>query len=61
MPKLIFATAAWLFGPTTPRAGDVHSAMHAGTRSRDKTRCLRASRAHEPYIDLSPLDLTRRH
>ena len=56
MPKLIFAAAVWLFGPTTPRAGDVH----AETRSRDKTRRLRASGAHEPYVDLGPLDPTRR-
>ena len=57
MPKLIYAMAAWLFGPTTPLAGSVH----AQTRSRDKTRRLRVSRIYEPYVDLSPLNLTRRH
>ena len=45
------------FRPFPPRAGDVH----AQTRSRDKTRRLRASRADEPYVDLCPLDLTGRH
>ena len=57
MPKMILATAAWLFKPAPPRAG-VHL---AGTRSRDATRRLRASGAHEPYVDLSPLSLARRH
>jgi hypothetical protein len=57
MPKIIFAAAVWLFEPRRPRTED----MGARTRSRDATRRLRGSRAHEPYVDLSPLDLTRRH
>ena len=57
MPKLIFAAAAWLLKPAPPRAG----VGLAGTRSRDATRRLRASKAHEPYVELGPLALTRRH
>ena len=57
MPKIIFAAAVWLFEPRRPRTDD----MGARTRSRDATRRLRGSMTHEPYVDLSPLDLTRRH
>ncbi len=57
MPKLIVATAAWLLGPAPPRTGNAK----ARTRSRDATRRLRAHKAHEPYVDLGPLDLTKRH
>ena len=57
MPKMIFAAAAWLFRPAPQRA-DVHL---ASTRGRDATRRLRASRVHEPYVDLGPLSLERRH
>jgi hypothetical protein len=35
--------------------------MHARTRSRDATRRLRASRAHDPYFNLGALGLNRRH
>ena len=57
VPKFIFAATVWLFEPRRQRSDDVS----ARTRSRDATRRLRTSRAHEPYVDLSPLDLTRRH
>jgi hypothetical protein len=57
MPKFIFAAAVWLFKPAPPRV-DVGN---AGWLSRHNSRPVRASRAHEPYVDLSPLDLTRRH
>jgi len=57
MPKLIFAAAAWLLRPPPPRT----SVGLAGTRGRDATRRLRAYGGHEPYVDLGPLDLTRRH
>ena len=57
MPKLIVAAAAWLLKPAPTRAGF----GLAGTRSRDATRRLRASGAHEPCVDLGPLNLTRRH
>ena len=55
MPKLILAAVARLYEPRPPRNDDVH----ARTRSRDATRRLRASSVHEPYVDLSSLDLSR--
>lgn len=60
MPKLIFAAAtAWFSKPSRPRTAEE---AHAGlTRSRDATRRLRASKSHEAWFDLSPLDLARRH
>ncbi len=66
MPKFILATAALLlrrpFPPDAVGAHDAtHDATHARTRTRDATRRLRASRVHEPYFDLGPLDLSRRH
>ncbi len=65
MPKLILAAAALLLRRPSPSVADaydaMHDAMHATTRTRDATRRLRASRIHEPYFDLRPLDLTRRH
>ncbi len=67
MPKLIMATATLLLGRSSSAraaAGGhaaAQSAMHDRTRGRDATRRLRASGAHEPYFDLGPLDLTRRH
>ena len=62
MPKLILAAVAWLHKPGSPSTPDAaHAARHAATRGRDATRRLRASGIHEPYVDLSPLDLVRRH
>ena len=61
VPKLILAAVAWLHKPGTVSAADAHDARYAATRSRDATRRLRASGVHEPYFDLSPLDLARRH
>jgi hypothetical protein len=66
MPKLILATATLLLGRSSaPAAADGHtavqSAMHDRTRSRVATRRLRSSGANGPYLDLGPLDLTRRH
>ena len=61
VPKLILAAVAWLHKPGTPSAADAHAGRHAATRSRDATRRLRESGGHEPYFDLSPLDLARRH
>ncbi len=57
MPQLILA-AAWFLKPTLTRTADAHALM---TRSRSTTRRLRVSKAYEPYYDLSPLDLRRRH
>ena len=61
VPKLILAAVAWLHKPGSPSAADAHAARHAATRSRDATRRLLASGVHDPYFDLSPLDLRRRH
>ncbi len=68
MPNFILATAALLlrrpFPPAAAASHDdaVHDAMRARTRTREATRRLRASRIHEPYVDLGPLDLSnRRH
>ena len=68
MPNFILATAALLlrrpFPPPAAAASHddaVHDAMHARTRTREATRRLRASRIHEPYVDLGALDLNRRH
>ncbi len=65
MPKFILASAAlFLRRPFTPGADardPLHEAMHARTRTRDATRRLRGSHIHEPYFDLGPLNLTRRH
>jgi len=57
MPKFILAAVVRLF-PLRPSQADQ---MHLKTRSRDATRRLRASKVHQPYIDVSPLDLTMRH
>jgi hypothetical protein len=62
MPKLILAAAALLLRrPFPPPGAEAHEAMHARTRSRGATRRQRASRMHDPYFDLSPLELTKRH
>ncbi len=63
MPKLILAAAAALLfdRPRPAREEAAHSALHAGIRSREATRRLRASRAHEARLDLRALDLTSRH
>ena len=61
MPKSILATVALFLGRQGPSGADAHAAMHAGTRSRDATRRLRASRAHDPYVHLGVLGLNKRH
>jgi len=59
MPKLILAAAAPLLGrPQSARDDIPHSAMHARTRTREATRRLQASRAHEASLDLRAFDLT---
>jgi hypothetical protein len=61
MPKFILATVALFLGREGSSGADAHDAMHARTRSRDATRRLRASRAHDPYVHLSSLGLNKRH
>ena len=56
--KTILTMAAWILKPAPARSADAD----AGWLGRHNSRPLRtARRAHEPYVDLSPLDLTRRH
>ena len=62
MPKFILAAAALLLGGfPSAREEAARSAMQARIRSREGTRQLRASRAHEARPDLRALDLTSRH
>lgn len=62
MPKLILAAATLLLDrPHPARDEAARSVMHARTRSREATRRLRASHAHEARLDLRALDLTMRH
>ena len=61
MPQFILATAAFILKRQGPPAATAHEALHATTRTRAATRRLRASRMHEPYVDLSPLGLSTRH
>jgi hypothetical protein len=66
MLKFTLATAVLRFKRPSMRTvgaihDPVHEAMHARTRSRAAVRRLRASSVHDPYVDLAPLDLTRRH
>ena len=59
MPNFIVAAAAWLVKPPPLRSAH---AKQPGWLGRHSSRPLRAASApKEPYVDLSPLDLTRRH
>jgi hypothetical protein len=59
MPNSIVAAAAWLVKPTPLRSA---RAKKPGWLGRHSSRSLRvASAPNELYVDLSPLDLTRRH
>ena len=68
MANLVVATVGWLtkltptptIELTPPRSNS--PVMNPGWLSRHSSRPLkRGFKAHEPYVDLSPLDLTRRH
>jgi hypothetical protein len=61
VPKLILVAVARLYGALPPTRRRPYADIHEMTRSRDATRRLRASKLYEPYFDLSPLDLWRRH
>jgi hypothetical protein len=57
VPKLILAVVAWLYKLSSPlRVGDANPGWLGRHNSR---RPYALSRAHEPYVDLGPLDLTR--
>ena len=61
MPKLILAAVALLLDrPPSARDEAACLAMHVRTRSREATRRLRASNAHEAHPDLRALELTMR-
>lgn len=57
MPRFMVAVAVWLVRRSASRTG---GEADAGWLGRHSSRSLRASRAHEPYVDLGPLDLMRR-
>lgn len=60
MPKLILAVAALLVGRGTTNTRG--AASNPGWLGRHNSRRRHAARGlHEPYVDLGPLDLTRRH
>ncbi len=61
MPQFILATAAFILERGGPPEATTHEALHATTRTRAATRRLRDARMHDPYVDLSPLGLTKRH
>jgi hypothetical protein len=59
MPKLILASVARLHKRGSACVGEEHAAMYAATRNRNATRRLRAFGVNKPFVNLSPLDLTR--
>ena len=61
MPQFILATAAFILKRQGSPEATAHEALHATTRTRAATRRLREARMHDPYVDLSPLGLSRRH
>ncbi len=69
MANFILATAGWLIKPTQaravelapPRSSSSSADANPGWLSRHSSRPLHGSEPHELYVDLGPLDLTRRH
>ena len=71
MSNFIVTTAGWLFRPSrrarvvelaTPASSSRSADADPGWLSRHSSRPLHGSRKpHEPYVDLSPLNLSRRH
>jgi hypothetical protein len=70
--NIVVTTAGWLFKPlrrarvvelATPRGSSSQSAdANPGWLSRHSSRPLHSTRKpYEPFVDLSPLDLSRRH
>ena len=47
--------------PPPPRRKSSGADTNLGWLSRHSSSSLRRSKPYEPYVDLSPLDLTRRH
>ena len=71
MSNFILTTAGWLFKPSrrarvvqlaTPGSNSRSDDANSGWLSRHSSRPLHGTRKpHEPYVDLSSLDLSRRH
>jgi hypothetical protein len=70
MANFIIATAEWFIKPIRahtvdlappPRASSGAADAPPGWLGRHSSRSLHGSKPYEPYVDLSPLDLTRRH
>ena len=71
MSNFIVTTAGWLFRPSrrarvvelaTPASSSRSADADPGWLSRHSSRPLHGTREpHEPYVDLSPLNLSRRH
>jgi hypothetical protein len=69
--NFIVTTAGWLFRPSrrarvvelaTPASSSRSADADPGWLSRHSSRPLHGTREpHEPYVDLSPLNLSRRH
>jgi hypothetical protein len=68
MANLLVVTAGRLVKPTRVNAVNLvafprstGADANPGWLSRHSSRPLRGSESHEPYVDLGPLDLTRRN
>ena len=71
MSNFIVTTAGWLFKPSrrarvvelaSPGSSSRSADANSGWLSRHSSRPLHGTRKpHEPHVDLSPLDLSRRH
>jgi hypothetical protein len=68
--NFIVSSAGRLFNPirrapavelTPPTRGGSDADAAPGWLGRHSSRPLHGSKPHEPYVDLGPLDLTRRH
>ena len=70
MANVIVATVGWLIEPTRratgvepalppPRSSDADA--KPGWLSRHSSRSLHGTKPREPYVDLSPLNLSKRH
>ena len=71
MANVVTATVGWLIGPTQrapsrvepalPSPGSSDADANPGWLSRHSSRSLYGAKPYEPYVDLSPLELSKRH
>jgi hypothetical protein len=69
MANFIIATAEWFIKPIRAHSVDLAPPPRVSSRAdappgwlgRHSSRSLHGSKPYEPYVDLSSLDLTRRH